>query len=232
MSIQFMSGVLVACGLFWSMATGVSAQATTAPATSSTESSARLVSAYTEFAGSQSNATALVQGLQSGQSVTLTPTGTPSATNAPVTFTPATSKLGAGDVNIALALAKAELKQAGISNPTPAQLAAALNGGTVTRADGTQVQIKGVLAERKSGMGWGQIANSMGVKLGALVSASKTEHAGKKEPHESNETGHTKKGEHEHAEASSHAKSGETSHAGGNGGGGGGGGGGHGGGKK
>ena len=58
--------------------------------------------------------------------------------------------------------------------PTPEQLAAVLNGGTIITAAGTTVTLAGILAQRQSGMGWGAIANAMGVKLGAVVSASKS----------------------------------------------------------
>lgn len=213
-------------------------QAQTTSDTTSTQdarsgSSTRLISTYTDFAGSPGNATSLVQGLESGTSVTLVPVGIQPLGTGPVTFTPAI-RLSPGDTNIALALAQAELARAGISNPTPAQLEAALNGGSLTKADGTRVTLQGVLTERKSGMGWGQIANAMGVKLGALVSASKTEHAGTKEHAESQEHSHAKSMGKESAEtlrsnraaessrsdnsaASSHGNSGGNSGGGGSG---------------
>lgn len=192
-------------------------------------SSTRLVASYTSLAGSATNASALVRGMQTGSSVTLssgTASGSPEAST---TFTPATSKLGLGEVNVALSLAKAELTKAGISNPTPAQLQAALNGGSITAADGSTLAMSGVLAQRSAGMGWGQIANTMGVKMGALVSASKSAQAAKKDAAVVSENAKAIKGDKDSAGNSS-AKSG-GSNAGGNGGGNGGGGGG-GGGKK
>ena len=42
--------------------------------------------------------------------------------------------MGYGNVNIALRLAQASLAEHGIRNPTPEQLKAALNGGTVTNS--------------------------------------------------------------------------------------------------
>jgi hypothetical protein len=45
------------------------------------------------------------------------------------------------------------------------------------------VTMAGVLAQRQSGLGWGQIANNMGVKLGSVVSASKTDKAAKAGSH-------------------------------------------------
>lgn len=176
----------------------------------------KLVAEYRTWAGSRENAQALVLGLRSGTAVSL---GTGASTT---TFTPATTKLGAGGVNIALSLAKAALAKQGITNPTPAQIAAALNGGTVITATGPH-SMPGVLTQRQSGMGWGQIAHTMGVKLGSIVSASKTG----KEPHtkdahaKSGNTGGDKILASTHSASASHGSSG---HGGGNSGGGGGGG--------
>lgn len=58
--------------------------------------------------------------------------------------------------NFAQAIAKADLSKQGITNPTPTQL------GTATS------QVEGM---RASGMGWGAIANSLGLNLGSIVSA-------------------------------------------------------------
>jgi len=207
MSMRFMTTAAVASTLF-AFVSGVPAQ--TAPSSTTTtptpapkpDSSSRLVAAYTAFAGSAANAKALVQGLETGGSVTLQPAGTQPAGTPAATFTPATAKLSAGDANTALALAKAELNKLGITQPTPAQLQAALNGGTVTPAKGTSpVVLKGVLAARASGQGWGQIAHALGFKLGAVISASKSEHAGKKEHEDKHE-----RAEHEihHAKPAAH----------------------------
>lgn len=152
---------------------------TTLKITSPTTAS-RLASQYSTFAGSAQNADALVAGLRDGKEVTLVARLDGASPVAPsVSFTPATNKLGYGNINIALSLAKADLAKQGITNPTPSQLAAALNGGMVTTAKGP-VTMAGVLAQRQAGLGWGQIANAMGVKLGSLVSASKTHKAGEK----------------------------------------------------
>ena len=138
--------------------------------TSTTETN-KLAGTYSTFAGSSTNSTALVTGLRDGKTITLT-SATPGVSSA--TFTPATSQLGYGNVNLALSLAQAELTKLGTTNPTPAQLQAALNGGTVTTTTGTKT-LSGILQLRNSGMGWGQIANSLGYKLGDVVSSSKTE---------------------------------------------------------
>jgi len=75
-------------------------------------------------------------------------------------FTPPTGKMGNGNVNIALALADASLKQQGITNPTPDQLKTTLSG---------------ILQQRADGKGWGQIANAMGFKLGDVMRSEKAD---------------------------------------------------------
>ena len=126
---------------------------------------------FQSFAGSKENSTALVTGLRNGSEVTLTQTGEPSAT-----FTPATKPMGYGNVSISLSLAKYQLAQQGITNPTPEQLQIALNGGTIEYG-GKIVDYQGVLQMRADGMGWGQIAQQLGTKLGPVVSGIKTQNA-------------------------------------------------------
>jgi hypothetical protein len=220
----FITGVLLASASVWSQPAPVMPTATpvlTAPAQ-------KLSTQYGSWAGSPTNSASLVTGLRDGKAVTLVASpGSLNPTAPSTTFTPATGKLGYGNINIALSLAKADLAKQGIPNPTPTQLAAALNGGSITTATG-MVAMRGVLAQRQEGLGWGQIANAMGVKLGPVVSASKTGAAGGK-------NGHAAKSGSEGNSGMSHANSsqggGGRSGGGGNGGGGngGGGGGGHGG---
>jgi hypothetical protein len=122
----------------------------------------RLVDKYDRFAGSDQNARELVTGLRNDREIELTKRGTTTE------FTPATGKMGWGNVDHALALAKASLADHGIHKPTPEQIKAALNGGTITTKSGQQVKLDGVLKLRASGMGWGQIAHKLGFKLGEL----------------------------------------------------------------
>jgi hypothetical protein len=124
----------------------------------------RLVDKFTRFAGSKANAESLVNGLRNDQQVKLT-----SSTQGSATFTPKTDKMGFGNVNIALTLAKATLAEQGITRPTPQQIEAALNGGTVTNRAGKEVKLTGILTQRASGMGWGKIAQANGFKLGELM---------------------------------------------------------------
>ena len=129
----------------------------------------KLVSSFTPLAGSTENATSLVNGLRSGSTIVLTaPSGTPGAPPNTVTFTPPTRPMGYGNVRIALSLAKYQLASQGITQPTPEQLQTALMGTPTTSS--TSLSQTGILQMRASGMGWGQIANSMGVKLGAVMS--------------------------------------------------------------
>src|SRR5262245_18777245 len=80
------------------------------------ESRDQLVKQYSDFAGSEANARSLVAGLRNGKEVTLTDGQTKT------TFTPPTRKMGNGNIEIALALAKADLQKQGVTNPTSAQI--------------------------------------------------------------------------------------------------------------
>ncbi len=135
--------------------------------------SSRLADRYASFAGSQANALALVDGLRSGTSIILDST---SAAGTQTTIAPATRAMGFGEVNITLALAQAELTKLGITDPTPQQIQAALDGGALTTSTGSET-LTGILSMRQSGQGWGQIASNLGVNLGSVVSASETPHA-------------------------------------------------------
>jgi hypothetical protein len=145
----------------------------------------KIASNFTNLAGGKDNATALVNALRTGGDATLkTTTTTPGTGGAPPTTTTTsttvvtpTGQMGWGNVKIALGLAQDVLLKAGITNPTPAQLQTALNGGTLTRADGTTLEVKGVLQMRADGMGWGQIAHAGGTKVGPVVSSLKATNA-------------------------------------------------------
>ena len=82
--------------------------------------------------------------------------------------------MGNGNVYISMALAQQQLTAAGITQPTAQQIEAAMAGGTLT--PGGQ-PVEGVLQMRASGMGWGQIANSLGVKLGRVIGGMKSANA-------------------------------------------------------
>ncbi len=135
--------------------------------------SGRISSDFSAFAGSTANADSLVSGLRSGSAITLTSTDAQGATTS-TTFTPPTGQMGYGNVYTSLALAKQQLAALGVTDPTAQQIQAALVGGTVTGANGQTTTLTGVLTLRAQGMGWGQIAQSMGTKLGPVVSGMKS----------------------------------------------------------
>ena len=126
--------------------------------TAGAQSRDQLVEKFTPLAGSQANARTLVTGLSEGSSFTISGT----------TFNPPTHKLGGGEVKIALSLAQAELKRQGVTQPTAQQLQGALIG--------TSSQ-PGILALRADGKGWGQIAHSLGFKVGDVVRSEKADKA-------------------------------------------------------
>lgn len=144
------------------MLTGINSTITIAepsPTTASVTTS-KLVSQFTPLAGSTENSSALIQGLRKGTPIVLTnPEGTIPST---LTFTAPTRPMGYGNIRIALSLAQNQLTSQGITQPTAEQLQGALMGTSTTQ--------QGILQLRASGMGWGQIANTMGVKLGSVMS--------------------------------------------------------------
>lgn len=134
--------------------------------------SGKIATDFSGFAGSTSNAGALVGGLRNGTAITLSSTDAKRVTTS-TTFTPPTGKMGYGNVYISLALAKQQLTGLGITDPTAQQIQAAMVGGTVTGANGQTTTLTGVLTLRAQGMGWGQIAQSLGYKLGPVISGMK-----------------------------------------------------------
>jgi hypothetical protein len=149
-----------------------------------TNATAKIGGEFNSFLGSNSNT--VVNGLRNGSPITLTTTtltssNTPGAAPIPTTTTtiinPPTGKMGYGNVFTSLALAKQQLGQLGISQPTPQQLQAALTGGTITTGTGTTAtttNLQGILTMRSQHMGWGQIAHKLGTKLGPVVSGLKS----------------------------------------------------------
>lgn len=143
---------------------------------------------FSSFLGTDSQA--VVTGLRNGTPITLTsttttpssvPGGTPVTTTTNTIITPPTGHMGFGNVYISLALAKQQLSAMGISQPTPEQLQAALTGGTITQTTGTgatatttSTPLQGILTMRSQNMGWGQIAQKLGVKLGPVMAGMKS----------------------------------------------------------
>ncbi len=144
---------------------------TAAPSPGQTRVANKFAAPFVTLAGSPENAVALANALRTATTATLTYTSVDAkgvTTTTTVTITPTTKPMGWGNVSHSLALAQFALNQAGISNPTGAQLQAALLGGSITTADGKTVTLAGVLQQRAAGMGWGQIAQSYGTTMGAV----------------------------------------------------------------
>lgn len=120
---------------------------------------------------------AVVTGLRNGQLTYATPSSTGTGTPTTTTVALPTGKMGYGNAYISLALAKQQLGQYGITQPTQEQLQAALLGGSITTVNGTTTtnqQLHGILTMRSEGMGWGKIAHELGYKLGPVVSSMKS----------------------------------------------------------
>ena len=131
----------------------------------------RVAAPFADIAGSADNALALATALRTGTPANLTFTSTAAdgtTVTTTATITPTTKPMGWGNVKHSLALARAALTQANITEPAPADLQAALLGGDVTAADGTKTSLAGVLQQRAAGMGWGSIAKSYGTTMGAV----------------------------------------------------------------
>lgn len=137
-----------------------------------TRAAANMSQDFSTLVGSEADALNLIEGLRSGTTVMLPPE-TPATE--PVTITPS-GPMGYGNVFITLALAQASLTQAGIADPTSAELAIALTGGTILINDQETI-FQGILTMRAAGMGWGQIAKENGFKLGHVISAIKSGNA-------------------------------------------------------
>jgi len=118
------------------------------------------------------NSESVITGLRTGNEIILTTTGSDGTTT--TAFTPPTGKMGYGNVSHALSLAKEQLAQYGITEPTANELQTALIGGDITTQSGGTVNVDGVLTLRSEGMGWGDIAHEYGVKLGHVGNSSKT----------------------------------------------------------
>src|SRR5689334_8521300 len=107
---------------------------------------ARLASQYAGWAGGKSNADSLVNGLRTGNSITLVTPG-PGNTRSMAGFTAQTTMTTA-EIGAALASAKSTLSRMGIRQPTAEQIQAALIGGENTPAKGKPQLVQGSVALR------------------------------------------------------------------------------------
>lgn len=108
------------------------------------DDSRRLASQYASWAGSKTNADALVAGMQNGTTVILVTQGA-NSTRSLAGFTPQ-SRMSTEEVASALGSAKSTLAGMGIRQPSADQIQAALIGGNVTLADGRTRSIRGSVA--------------------------------------------------------------------------------------
>jgi hypothetical protein len=159
-------------GLAW-LGSGAVAAGESEPRTVDTQS--RIVRNFTAFAGSEANARSLVAGLKAGRTVTISSPG-PGARSA-ATFKPPTPPMGNGSALVSLARARELLAAYGLTRPSPAEIEAALMGGRIVAggAAAGPVQLPGVLRLRAQGMGWGQIASAMRLRLTSAVGNARGE---------------------------------------------------------
>jgi hypothetical protein len=193
--VLILSVGLVGGSPVWTLAdtaTDLNTQVTTMNNTTANQGQTNVInkisSDFSSFLGPDSKA--VVTGLRSGTPITLTSTTTtpgstpgspPITTTTTTTITPPTGQMGFGNVFISLALAKQQLSTLGITQPTPQQLQAALTGGTITQTTGTgttatttTTNLQGILTLRSQKMGWGQIAQKLGFKLGPVIAGMKS----------------------------------------------------------
>jgi hypothetical protein len=135
----------LAASLAASIAFASAAMAATAPHTEAS----RLAARYSDWAGSQSNAEALVTGLRSGSPVTLVTNGADRSVSL-AGFSPS-GPMSYGAVGNALSDAQRSLSRVGISHPNAEQIQAALIGGDVLGSNGKLVAMRGSVAARSSG---------------------------------------------------------------------------------
>ncbi|MGE5468322.1 MAG: hypothetical protein ACM3Y9_12935 [Ignavibacteria bacterium] len=113
----------------------------------------RLARQYTAFAGTTRNALNLIAGLRNGGGITLY------GAAGDVSFSPPTAPMGWSRVQRILNLARAGLTSLGIDHPQPAQIEAALMGGSLPTEHG-MVGFPGVLRMHSARVDWTRIAHA------------------------------------------------------------------------
>lgn len=130
------------------------------------QAAARVATPFVRLAGSQANAVALATALKTATPAMLAPL--PSGASTTVALVPPTKPMGWANVSHSLELAQFALTDAGITEPTTAQLTAALLGGVVATPGGRTVALPGVLKQRAAGMAWSEIAHRYGTTMRAF----------------------------------------------------------------
>jgi len=126
------------------------------------EASASLAKKFHPFILSQESAGALLNAVQYSQSIALLSP----ANGEIVRIVPATKPMSLANAYVALSFARQDLAQYGVSQPTPAQLKWALNGGQfrqINLSGRHNIHLKGVLKQRAQGKTWDAVAKSIGV---------------------------------------------------------------------
>jgi len=131
----------------------------------------RVIHDFTDFAGSRANASNLVIGLRRGMPIMIAAAPGSNQDTVSVLFTPPARAMNSSSVYISLALAKQQLENLGISQPTPEQITAVLIGGVVSGGGvaARTTTLPGVLTLRSRQLSWASIAESQGVKLGTVL---------------------------------------------------------------
>ncbi len=122
----------------------------------------KLAHKFRPFIVSQQSAESLMNSLQNSQTVALMN----AAAGKIETFKPASKPMSLANVYVALLLAKQNLAQYGVSQPTPLQIKCALNGGEFEQnylGDVRRIRLQGVLKLRAKRLAWEAIAKRIGV---------------------------------------------------------------------
>lgn len=119
----------------------------------------RLVTEFMPLVGSRAETQALVSSLRDGRLAGATDAAIPAAATAPLSY---------GETRFALKLAQGRLAQDGVTQPSTAQLEAALYGGTLDSATGPKV-LAGVLPQHDRGVSWGSLAQDVGMTVEDLI---------------------------------------------------------------
>jgi hypothetical protein len=168
MKLQYVRPVrgalMVALACAWALLPATPALAAKKKATSTTtteshEYNERLVTEFTPLVGNREETESLVSSLRNGRPASGSDAAAPAAATAPLSY---------GETRFALKLAQGRLAQDGVTQPSTAQLQAALYGGTLDSATGPKV-LAGVLPQHDRGVSWGNLAQDAGMTVEDLI---------------------------------------------------------------
>ncbi len=147
---------LAACGAASTAAIAAPAPVSTVATMNSADGS-RLANQYSGWAGSRSNADAIISGLRSGSSITIVTTGADRQVSL-AGFSPPAA-MSEGQISSALGNAQRSLSRLGIQRPNAEQIQAALIGGEVMLPNGRTAMIQGPVAVTGMQNNSGQVAS-------------------------------------------------------------------------